>query len=84
MLRSVNNKMRVIKKGATWDEGVVMPQFPVLRGQIETEAVIVGGGLTGLTAAYFLDQAGRRAAVLERNKLGNGATGATTKVVPNV
>ena len=41
------------------------------------DVVIVGGGVTGLAAAYYLMKRGRRAAVLEQHAVGNpfGASG---------
>ncbi|MGI8672484.1 MAG: FAD-dependent oxidoreductase, partial [Luteitalea sp.] len=40
--------------------------------------VVVGGGLAGLTAAYLLTTAGKRVAVLERDRCGQIDTGSTT------
>jgi glycine/D-amino acid oxidase-like deaminating enzyme/nitrite reductase/ring-hydroxylating ferredoxin subunit len=44
----------------------------------EFDVVVVGGGITGLTAAYQLKQAGKRVCVLERDRLGAGDTSVTT------
>lgn len=40
----------------------------------ERHIVIVGGGIVGLTAAYFLARRGARVTVLERNPIGEGAS----------
>jgi glycine/D-amino acid oxidase-like deaminating enzyme/nitrite reductase/ring-hydroxylating ferredoxin subunit len=42
------------------------------------DVLVVGGGITGLTAAYLLKRSGKRVAVCERDRLGAGDTGATT------
>jgi glycine/D-amino acid oxidase-like deaminating enzyme/Rieske Fe-S protein len=42
------------------------------------DIAIVGGGVTGLTAAWLLKKAGRRVAVLEARELLSGTTGGTT------
>lgn len=42
------------------------------------DAVIVGGGITGLTTAYLLKKAGARVAVLEQYWIGFGESGNTT------
>ena len=49
-----------------------------LPGDGETEAVIIGAGLTGILAAYYLKQAGLQAVVLEADRIGSGQTGNTT------
>ncbi|HTE49013.1 MAG TPA: FAD-binding oxidoreductase [Candidatus Paceibacterota bacterium] len=47
-----------------------------LRGNIECEYLIVGGGITGVSAAYFLAKSGSKNIVLvEKNYIGSGATG---------
>jgi glycine/D-amino acid oxidase-like deaminating enzyme/nitrite reductase/ring-hydroxylating ferredoxin subunit len=42
------------------------------------DVAIIGGGITGLTAAFLLKQAGKTVAVLEKDRLGAGQTGNTT------
>jgi glycine/D-amino acid oxidase-like deaminating enzyme/nitrite reductase/ring-hydroxylating ferredoxin subunit len=44
----------------------------------EIDVVIIGGGITGLTAAYLLKRSGRRVAVFERERIGSGETGNTS------
>jgi len=44
----------------------------------EYDVAIVGGGITGITTAYRLQQAGKKCVVLEANTLGFGTTGGTT------
>lgn len=52
--------------------------FPVLEGVEETEIAIVGGGITGLTAAMLLSDAGKKVTLLEAKKIGLGTTGNST------
>lgn len=54
------------------------PAFPELLNDIETDVVIVGGGITGLNTAYLLKKSGFKVVVLEKNTLGTGTTGGTT------
>jgi hypothetical protein len=42
------------------------------------DVVIVGGGITGITTALLLQQAGKRCVLVEANNIGFGATGGTT------
>jgi glycine/D-amino acid oxidase-like deaminating enzyme/nitrite reductase/ring-hydroxylating ferredoxin subunit len=42
------------------------------------DVVVVGGGISGLSAAYFLKQAGKKVCLLERDRIGVADTGHTT------
>jgi len=42
------------------------------------EVLVVGAGITGLTAAYLLARSGKRVAVVERERVGSGETGNTS------
>jgi glycine/D-amino acid oxidase-like deaminating enzyme/nitrite reductase/ring-hydroxylating ferredoxin subunit len=52
--------------------------FRKLTGNIDVDVGIIGGGITGLTAAYLLKQAGKRVAVLDKHGVGDAETGHTT------
>ena len=54
------------------------PAFPALESDVECDVAVVGGGITGLTAAYALKQEGRRVVLLEASRVGFGASGYTT------
>lgn len=51
------------------------PAAPVLQDRTETEVAIVGGGVTGLSAALHLAERGISVVVLEGKTLGWGASG---------
>ena len=40
--------------------------------------MVIGGGITGVTAAYLLKKAGKKVCLLERDRLGYVDTGLTT------
>ena len=61
-----------------WDATASSPQDPPLRGDLQVEIVIVGAGITGLTAALLLAEKGRSVAVVEKETIGSGETGNTT------
>lgn len=57
------------------------PSFPKLKEDIEVDVVIIGAGVTGMTAAYLLSQQGVKVALVEADQLLNGTTGYTTAKV---
>ena len=52
--------------------------YPKFQGEREAEITIIGGGLTGLTTAYYLTKAGKKVILLEKDKLCNHTSGNTT------
>jgi len=61
-----------------WKDQAEETSFASLRKDISVDVAIVGGGITGLTAAYLLSKAGKKVAVLEARKIGEGASGSST------
>jgi len=61
-----------------WRDGIDLPKFNQLNEDLEVEVVIVGGGITGITAAYLLIKEGIKVALLDAGKILNGTTGHTT------
>lgn len=51
-----------------WLDSASLPRFPKLERNKHAEVVVVGGGITGLTAAYLLASAGRSVILLERGR----------------
>ena len=51
---------------------------PALEGEMETEAVVIGGGMAGILTAWHLQQAGISVVLLEAGKIGGGQTKNTT------
>ena len=52
--------------------------FDKLEKDINTDVCIIGGGLTGLTTAYYLKNSGLNLVLLEKDKLCNHTSGNTT------
>ncbi len=61
-----------------WSASSTFPQFAKLGGDAEADVVVVGGGITGLTAAYLLTKAGKRVILLERGRCAATDTGHTS------
>lgn len=61
-----------------WTDSTGFPEFDQLDRDLEVDVVVVGGGITGLTAAYLLGRAGRSVAVLDRDRCAQIDTGHTS------
>ena len=57
------------------------PSYPKLRGESQTDVVIIGGGLTGCTCALSFAAAGVKCVVLEADRIGGGATAGSSGLV---
>jgi glycine/D-amino acid oxidase-like deaminating enzyme/nitrite reductase/ring-hydroxylating ferredoxin subunit len=61
-----------------WSDTASLPHFPRLKTDLHVDVVIIGGGITGITAAYLLKKAGATFALLERDQFASADTGCTT------
>lgn len=61
-----------------WRDHLSFPNFPKLTQDIETDVAIVGGGISGITAAYLLAEKGIRTVLIEAGSILTGTTGHTT------
>ena len=66
-----------IAPGISWYQATVgeRPTYPALDGSKAADVAIVGGGFTGLQAAFNLAQRGLSVVLLEGARLGDGASG---------
>jgi len=65
-----------------WLEGPAPRGFASLRGAGgHFDAIVVGGGIAGMTTAALLKEAGATVAVLEAGRVGHGVSGCTTAKV---
>lgn len=55
-----------------------MPEFEALQGDISTNVLIIGGGITGILCAYMLAQANVDYILVEADRICNGVTANTT------
>jgi glycine/D-amino acid oxidase-like deaminating enzyme len=74
----VTNRFLVMKKQSLWIDTSPLQDFPQLKGRMEVDAIVVGGGITGLTTAYLLKQVGLRVAVVDQRSIGGAETSHTT------
>ena len=69
---------------SVWSETPPAPRHRPLDGNVSVDVAIVGGGITGVTAARLLKREGLRVAVLESRRLGKGESSKTTAHVTEV
>ena len=61
-----------------WSKTCKMEEYPALSRDIETEAVVIGGGMAGILIAYQLEKSGIRTVILEAGRIAGGQTKNTT------
>src|SRR5690349_6075973 len=61
-----------------WQTSASLPHFESLSHDAEVDAVVIGAGLTGITTAWLLKQAGAKVALLDRQCCACADTGHTT------
>lgn len=64
--------------GNVWEESVKKPRFESLKGDLDTEVLIIGGGITGILCGYELWKAGVDYTIVEANEICSGVTHNTT------
>lgn len=64
--------------GPLWKRAADASTFPRLEADLSVDVAVVGGGITGVTAALLLAEAGQRVALLEGRQIAAGVTGHTT------
>jgi glycine/D-amino acid oxidase-like deaminating enzyme/nitrite reductase/ring-hydroxylating ferredoxin subunit len=67
-----------MKKTSLWKDDAEASTYPPLQNDLHVDVAIVGGGITGLTAAHLLAGAGKSVALLEAWRVGGGTTGFST------
>lgn len=61
-----------------WLEKTEVNSYPIVTQDINVDVIIIGGGMAGLTSAYLLQKAGKKVAIIEARKIGEGTSGFTT------
>lgn len=61
-----------------WALSEIETGYPRLDREIDTEVVVIGAGITGLTTALCLAEAGKKVVVLEARRIGDSNTGRST------
>jgi glycine/D-amino acid oxidase-like deaminating enzyme len=57
------------------------PRYPTLRGTVDADVAVIGGGLTGAVIAQRFSEAGVRIALVEAARVAHGSTAASTALL---
>ena len=63
---------------AYWKDSASVSRYPALDRNLTVDVVVIGAGITGLTAAYLLKRSGLKVAVIDRRRCGGVDSGMTT------
>ena len=64
-----------------WLDTAPTTRHPPLKKDLDVDVAVLGGGITGLTTAHLLKEAGADVVVLEAERVGTGVTGTNTAKV---
>ncbi|MDE5630197.1 MAG: FAD-dependent oxidoreductase, partial [Bacilli bacterium] len=67
-----------MKNISIWSEEIDKSKVNSLDADLDVDVAIVGGGITGLSVAYYLKDIGYNMCLLESNYIGSGITSRTT------
>src|SRR6266568_3108790 len=67
-----------MKNVPVWIDDTPIRKFPKIQKNISVDVLVVGAGVTGITAAYLLKKAGSTVALTERERVASMDTGHTT------
>lgn len=67
-----------MKNNSIWLEDLNLSNQNKLTKNLEIDILIIGGGITGLSAAYHLKDSNKKICLVERNQVGHGVTSKTT------
>ena len=69
------------KNNSFWLQNFEIQKFDKLNNNIDVDVCIVGGGITGITTAYYLSKHGYKVALIEKDRLMSKTSGHTTAKV---
>ena len=70
--------MAALATNSYWTDNTPAPRFSALKEDIAVDVLVVGAGITGITAAYLLKRAGHTVALVDKERCLSGDTSYTT------
>ena len=67
-----------MKNRSIWKENVENKKLPSLNKNITCDILIIGGGIAGLSTAYFLKDSNKKVVLIDKDKCGEGASSKNT------
>lgn len=67
-----------MNNNSIWLKGIKTKLLPQLKENITTDVLIIGGGITGITTAFYLKDTKLNITIIESNKIAHGTTSKTT------
>lgn len=67
-----------MKNYSIWKDNIKLKEYDKLNKDVNVDVLIVGGGLTGVSALYHLRESGFKVVLVEQNRIGMGVTSNTT------
>jgi len=67
-----------MKNKSIWKENVKNPSLPSLNQNITCDILIIGGGIAGLSTAYFLKDSNKNIVLIDKDKCAEGASSKNT------
>ena len=77
-LNTINDKVTSGAHKSYWTDSEPPLIYNTIANDMQTDVLIIGGGIAGLTTAYCLSKSGKKVILLEDGYLGSGETGRTT------
>lgn len=68
----------MVSAHSVWSLDSQIPSFDKLKGDVDTDVLIIGGGLAGILCAYMLNQSGVDCILVEADRICSGITKNTT------
>ena len=67
-----------MNNNSIWLKGIKTKTLPSLKKDIETDILIIGGGITGISTAFYLKDSKLKITLIDSDKVGYGVTSKTT------